>query len=60
MSICLRRRLIAMAQVETDHANKVEFENLARAYLRLAEQAERNSQADIVSETPLNKDRDQA
>jgi hypothetical protein len=52
--------LSAMAQAETDRADKVEFENLARAYLRLAEQAERNSQADIVSETPLKKDRDQA
>ena len=52
--------LSAMAKAETDRADKVEFENLARAYLRLAEQAERNSQADIVSETPLKKDRDQA
>jgi hypothetical protein len=52
--------LSAMAQAETDHAGKVEFENLARAYLRLAEQAERNSQADTISETPLQKDRDQA
>jgi hypothetical protein len=51
--------LSAKAQAETDRANKVEFENLARAYLRLAEQAERNSQADIVS-APLKKDRDQA
>jgi hypothetical protein len=50
----------AMAQVETDRADKVEFENLARAYLRLAEQAKRNSQAGIVSETPLKKDRGQA
>jgi hypothetical protein len=50
--------LSAMAQAETDRADKVEFENLARAYLRLAEQAERNSQ--VVSETPLKKDRDQA
>lgn len=44
--------LSAMAQAETDCADKVEFENLARAYLRLAEQAERNSRAG-VSETPL-------
>ena len=50
----------AMAQAETDRADKVEFENLARAYLRLAEQAERNSQADTIYETPLKKDRDQA
>jgi len=31
--------LSAMAQVETDHADRLEFENLARSYLRLAEQA---------------------
>ena len=50
----------AMAQAETDRADKVEFENLARAYLRLAEQAERNSQADTIYETPLKKDRNTA
>ena len=36
-------KLSTRAQAETDHARKVEIENLARAYLRLAEQAERNS-----------------
>ena len=50
--------LSAMTQIETDHVSRAEFENLARAYLRLAEQAERNSQADIVYEIPLKKDRD--
>ena len=50
----------AMAQAETDRADKVEFENLARAYLRLAEQAERNSQAATIYETALKKDRNQA
>jgi hypothetical protein len=50
----------AMAQAETDRADKVEFENLARAYLRLAEQAERNSQTNIIYETPPKKDRSQA
>ena len=49
-----------MAQAETDRADKVEFENLARAYLRLAEQADRNSRTDIVYETPSKKDRNQA
>jgi hypothetical protein len=49
-----------MAQSETDRTNKLEFENLARAYLRLAKQAERNSQADIVYETPPEKKRDRA
>jgi hypothetical protein len=51
--------LSAMAQAETDHANKVEFENLARAYLRLAEHAERTSHT-IVYETQRKKDHDQA
>jgi hypothetical protein len=37
--------LSALAQVETYLADKLEFENLARSYLRLAEQAERNDQA---------------
>ena len=44
--------LSAMAQLETDHADKVEFEKLARAYLRLAKQAERNVRR-IIYETPL-------
>jgi len=47
--------LSAKAQAETDHARKVEIENLARAYLRLAEQAERNSRTDIVYGTPAKK-----
>ena len=47
--------LSAIAQIETDPADKLEFENLARAYLRLARQAERNSQIDIVYETPPEK-----
>ena len=41
-------------------ARKDEFENMARAYLRLAEQAKRNSLTDIVYETPPKKGRDQA
>jgi len=52
--------LNARAQVEKDHADKLEFENLARAYLRLAKQAERNSQMTIVYETPPEKKRDRA
>lgn len=51
--------LSAEAQVETDPARKVELENLTRAYLRLAEQAERNSHTDIVYETRPKRDRDQ-
>jgi hypothetical protein len=52
--------LSAKAQAENDHARKFEFQNLARAFLRLAEQAERNSYTDIVYETPPKKDGDQA
>ena len=48
--------LSAKAQAGNDHARKVEFQNLARAFLRLAEQAERNSHADIVYETPPKKE----
>ena len=43
--------LPALTHHTTHHANKLEFEKLARAYLRLAKQAERNSQTDIVYET---------
>jgi hypothetical protein len=51
--------LSAKAQAESDHARKLEFQDLARAFLRLAEQAERNAHTDIVYETP-KKDGDQA
>jgi hypothetical protein len=50
--------LISKIDGELDPALRAEFENLARAYLRLADQAELNNQTDIVYETP-NKDRDQ-
>lgn len=42
----------AMARSENDPGMRAEFENLARAYMRLAEQAERNSQLDLTYETP--------
>jgi len=48
--------LSAKAQAENDHTYKIEFQNLARAFLRLAEQAERNTHTDIVYETPPKKD----
>jgi len=51
--------LNAIAQAE-NHADKLEFENLARAYLLLAKQAERNNQTTIVYETPPKKERDRA
>jgi hypothetical protein len=50
--------LSAKAQTESAAADKSEFENLARAYLRLAEQAERNLFA-IACEKPPKKPRDQ-
>jgi hypothetical protein len=46
--------LSAKAQTESAGAEKFEFENLARAYLRLAEQAERNLAA-MVREKPQKK-----
>ena len=52
--------LNARAQAENDHARKVEFQNLARAFLRLAKQSERNSHTDIVYERRPKKDSDQA
>jgi hypothetical protein len=48
----------AKAQVESDPKRKAEFEHLARAYLRLAEQAERNGQLDVTYETPAAREDD--
>jgi hypothetical protein len=42
----------AMAKSENDPNMRAEFENLGWAYMRLAEQAERNSQLDLTYETP--------
>jgi hypothetical protein len=42
----------AKAKVETNPTAQAEFENLARSYRRLAEQADRNAQTDIVYEPP--------
>ena len=44
--------LTARAAVESDRAQRAELNALAQSYLRLAEQAERNSRTDIVYETP--------
>ena len=44
--------LNAEARQEPDAARRKELENLAMAYLRLADQAERNSHNNIVYETP--------
>jgi hypothetical protein len=53
-------KLHARAQYEEkDPAIRAEFENLARSFLRLAEQADRNSQIDVVYKTSPNKVGDQ-
>jgi len=59
-TVSVKTELSAKAQAESDHTLKEEFQNLARAFLRLAEQAERNSHADIVYELPPKGDSDQA
>jgi hypothetical protein len=48
--------LLARAETETNPAIRAEFENLAAAYLRLAEQAERNSGLIIDFELPSEED----
>jgi hypothetical protein len=40
--------MAALARAETDPFQKAEYEKLSLAYLRLADQAERNSQNDVV------------
>lgn len=42
----------ARAKQEQSPLIRAEFENLSLSYLRLAEQAERNAQADLVYEPP--------
>ena len=44
--------LAALARAEKDPFGKAEYERLSLAYLRLADQADRNSQTDVVYETP--------
>ena len=50
--------LLARAEVETDPETRAESENLAAAFLRLAEQAERNTKLMIEFELPPNEDSD--
>jgi hypothetical protein len=45
--------MTALARAETDPFQKAEYERLSLAYLRLANQAERNSQNDVVWYDPL-------
>ena len=47
--------LAALARAEKDPFGKAEYVRLSQAYLRLAEQAERNSKTDVVYETPLHQ-----
>jgi hypothetical protein len=42
----------ARAKRESTIPTKAEYQNLALAYLRLAEQAEKNAATDLVYETP--------
>jgi hypothetical protein len=44
--------LFAKAAIEANAETQVEMETVARSYLRLAEQADRNSMTDIVYVTP--------
>jgi len=44
--------LAAFARAEPDPFQRAEYERLSAFYLRLAEQAERNSHTDVVYETP--------
>ena len=48
--------LLAHAETEKDAAARTELENLAAAYMRLAEQAERNSGLVIDFELPEEND----
>lgn len=43
----------AKARVEDDPEVRAQLEALSLSYLRLAEQADRNAQTDIIYETPL-------
>jgi hypothetical protein len=48
--------LFALADGENDQATKAEFENLAAAFLRLAEQAERYAVLIIEFELPSDEE----
>jgi len=49
-------QLLALADGENNETAKVEFENLAAAFLRLAEQAERNAALIIEFELPSEEE----
>jgi hypothetical protein len=50
--------LLARAETESDPQMRAELQNLAAAFLRLAEQAERNTQFDLTYEPPPPKNDD--
>ena len=50
--------LLARAEIENDLTMRAEFENLAAAFLRLGEQAERNAAFVVEFERPTEKDSD--
>jgi hypothetical protein len=50
--------LLSRAEIENDLTMRAEFENLAAAFLRLAEQAERNAAFAVEFERPTEKDSD--
>ena len=50
--------LLARADVEADLQMRAELENLAAAFLRLAEQAQRNTRLIIEFELPPEKESD--
>ena len=48
--------LLALADSENNETAKAEFENLAAAFLRLAEQAERNATLKVEFELPSEEE----
>jgi hypothetical protein len=48
----LAANCVSMAERVTDHQFKASLVDMAGAWLRLAEQAEKNSRTDLVYETP--------
>ena len=58
MGATVRQWRRASAKKETRRDLAEEFEDLACAYLLLAEMAERNGQLDLTYETPVKKGKD--
>jgi len=47
--------MMARARRESNLLTRMEYENLAIAYFRLADQADKNARTDIVYETPSSE-----